>query len=120
MELLINSMMKLGAVRSRLLAKCFGGGNVLPCFRSPTVGDRNTEFVRAFLLTEAIPLIAERLGGVQAMQVNFRADTGRVIVRCLSGSPLQELVQQEQKFIPRSATGRGRCHIVLRSHESET
>ena len=55
MELLINEMMKLGADRRRLVAKCCGGGNVLASFRHPTVGDRNAQFVREFLSTENIP-----------------------------------------------------------------
>jgi chemotaxis protein CheD len=107
MEMLINSLMKLGADRSRLVAKCFGGANVLPCFQAPTVGDRNAEFVRAFLSTESIPIAGERLGGVQAIQVNFRVDTGRVILRCLSASSQQKLAREETRYIPRLQAGAG-------------
>src|SRR5580658_1230516 len=56
MELLINAMMQLGADRRRLVAKAFGGANVLAGMSSPTVGERNVSFVKDFLKTEGIRL----------------------------------------------------------------
>ena len=104
MELLINEMMKLGADRRRLVAKCCGGGNVVPCFQSPTVGDRNAQFVREFLSTENIPLLAQRLGGCHAVQVSFRTDTGNVRVHSVGGSPLQVVVNEERKLLRKRPT----------------
>ncbi len=77
MELLINAIMKAGGDRRRLEAKVFGGGNVVSSLQSPTVGELNAAFIREFLATERIPIVAQRLGGTQPVQVNFRTDTGK-------------------------------------------
>jgi chemotaxis protein CheD len=95
MELLINALMKLGADRRRLVAKAFGGANVLPYFRTPTVGDLNAKFVRQFLATERIPLLAERMGGIQAVRAVFHAHSGRAFVHTLDGTRLPRIVREE-------------------------
>ena len=81
MELLINGLMKLGCDRYRLIAKAFGGANVLAGLKHRSTGDMNTAFVRKFLADEGIPLVAQRLGGAHGVQVRFSTDTGEVLVR---------------------------------------
>ena len=98
MELLINKMMRLGGDRRRFVAKAFGGGNVLPCLLAPTVGDRNASFVRDFLALEGIRLVAQRLGGESAVEIRFRTDTGKVIVRSADGSPLSATAITEEAY----------------------
>jgi chemotaxis protein CheD len=95
MELLINALMRIGADRRRLAAKAFGAGNVLPVFQTPTIGDLNAQFVRDFLATERIPLLAQRLGGWQAVRVFFHSHTGRAFVHTLDGSRLPKIVREE-------------------------
>ncbi len=63
MELLINAIMKEGGDRRKLVAKAFGAGNVVASLQSPTIGEQNATFIRTFLATEGIPLVAQRLGG---------------------------------------------------------
>ncbi|GGH10951.1 chemotaxis protein CheD [Silvibacterium dinghuense] len=98
MELLINETMKRGALRSRLEAKAFGAANVLHVLQRPSVGEMNAAFVREFLATEGIPLLGHRLGGTQALQVSFRTDTGRTLVRTADGSRLQKIVHEEESY----------------------
>ena len=93
MELLINEMMHLGAHRRRMVAKAFGAANVLTALQRPTVGDLNAAFVREFLAAERIPLIGQRLGGNHALQVCFRTDTGKAIVRSVDGSRLPAILE---------------------------
>jgi chemotaxis protein methyltransferase CheR len=84
MELLINEIMKLGGDRRRLQAKVFGGASLLGFSDSPwNVANRNCEFVRDFLQTERIPVVAQRLGGNQPLRVYFRTDTAKVLVKVL-------------------------------------
>jgi chemotaxis receptor (MCP) glutamine deamidase CheD len=70
MEVLINEMMKLGARRKTLQAKIFGGGDI---FRAAhpymIIGEKNIQFVREFLETESIPVMASRVGGKQGLTV---------------------------------------------------
>ena len=98
MELLINAVMRQGGDRRRLVAKAFGAGNVLPVFSTPTVGELNAKFVRDFLRTEGIPLLAERLGGDQAVRVSFHTHTGRALVHTVDGSRLPKLIREETEF----------------------
>lgn len=98
MELLINALMKLGADRRRLVAKAFGGANVLPVFQTPTVGELNARFVRQFLATERIPLLAERLGGNQGVRAIFHTHSGRAFVHTLDGSRLAKILRDEVSY----------------------
>lgn len=98
MELLINQLMRNGAERKRLVAKAFGGGSILAKLARTTIGDDNAKFVREFLATERIPLIAQRLGGSQAVNVCFRPDTGRATVRTVDGSRLSKIIHAETSY----------------------
>ena len=92
MELLINELMKLGADRRRFVAKAFGGANVLQRIKMRSIGDENARFVREFLSTERIPLVAERLGGDHAVHLYFRTDTGKASVHTVDGSTLPRII----------------------------
>jgi chemotaxis protein CheD len=81
MELLINQLMKTGAVRKNLEAKVFGGGNVIPNMSSMKIGDRNANFVRQYLKNEDIRIIGEDLCDSYARKVYFFPLTGRVLVK---------------------------------------
>ncbi|HYU16589.1 MAG TPA: chemotaxis protein CheD [Candidatus Acidoferrum sp.] len=82
MELLINEIMRLGGDRRRLKAKLFGASSVLDLAAS-NVPARNAAFAREFLVTEGIPLVAERLEGDRPLEIHFFTDTGRALVRTL-------------------------------------
>ncbi|WP_147694710.1 chemoreceptor glutamine deamidase CheD [Vogesella mureinivorans] len=96
MELLINDMLKLGANRSTLEAKVFGGGNVIAGMTTVNIGQRNAGFVRAFLAQENIPIVAEDLGLDVARKIYFFTDTGKVMVKKIN--PQQTLVQEEESY----------------------
>jgi len=98
MELLINGIMKLGGDRRGFVAKAFGGGNVLPGFITPTVGELNSDFVREFLLAESIPLVAQRMGGLKAVRVSFHTYTGRAFVHTIDGSRLPAIIREETSY----------------------
>lgn len=96
MELLINELMKIGADRKKLVAKAFGGASVLEGIKLLSIGNENAKFVREFLATEKIPLVAERLGGTHAVHLYFRTDTGRATVHTVDGSGLPKIVNAER------------------------
>jgi chemotaxis protein CheD len=75
MEILVNSLIKQGALRERLEAKLFGGGRMLASL--PDIGRRNGEAAIAFLRGENINLRAQSLGGSQARRVRFWPATGK-------------------------------------------
>ena len=98
MELLINAIMNKGGMRRQLVAKAFGAGNVVASLQSPTIGELNAVFVRRFLATERIPLVAQRLGGLRPVQVNFRTDTGKIAVHTVDGSRLPLILSAENDY----------------------
>jgi chemotaxis protein CheD len=75
MELLINGLLQRGAVRSRLEAKLFGGGQVLDNLTD--IGVQNAAFAHRFLNAERIAVVGASVGGVQARRVRFWPTTGR-------------------------------------------
>ena len=88
MELLINGLIRTGAVRARLRAKLFGGARIVDGLSD--IGARNAEFALDFLRRENIPCVGQSLGGAQARRILFWPATGRVQQRFLSNVPLHE------------------------------
>jgi chemotaxis protein CheD len=75
MELLINEMLKLGAKKQYIQAKAFGGSTLIGNGSSDNiflnVGAVNSKFIHEFLTHEAIPLVAENLGGKEGRMIHF-------------------------------------------------
>lgn len=101
MEILINHLLKLGARKSNLVAKVFGGGRVMESLVSSQVGERNARFVRDFLRTEGIPMAAADLLDVYPRKVYFFPDTGRVLVKKLVRLHNDTLLRREKEYAAR-------------------
>jgi chemotaxis protein CheD len=99
MELLINDMVKLGASRSGLKAKIFGGASVLGRAQEGKflcVNEVNQRFIRDYLATERIPIVTEDLGGTLGRVIHFHSDSFRVYRRFIL--PVQtEVVEIKEK-----------------------
>lgn len=101
MELLINRMMSIGAIRKRLQAKVFGGatlfgrsdgvGNFL------CVGEVNCKFIREFLGTEGIPLLAVDLGGEEGRVIHFSNGDFAVYVRKIARDRSGALARRDHR-----------------------
>lgn len=98
MEILINQLLKIGARRQNLEAKVFGGGNVVKGFTVTNVGERNADFVRDFLKTEKIPIVAEDLLDIYPRKVYFFPETGRVLVKKLKNMHNDTILLREQEY----------------------
>ena len=83
MEILINSLTNLGAHRTLLEAKVFGGGNVLPGMTQLNIGQRNADFALRFLNAERIRVVARDLIDVYPRKVYYFPRTGKVLVKKL-------------------------------------
>jgi chemotaxis protein CheD len=82
MELLINAIMRLGGNRKKMVAKTFGGANMLTALaKENAVGARNVEFVVNFLLSEKIKILSRDFGGHDSRKIFFRIATGDVFLR---------------------------------------
>ena len=103
MELLINSMLKSGSLKSNLEAKVFGGANVLKNVTGDSIGEKNAQFVMDYLNAENIPVAAADLGGSRARKVFYFPLTGRVLVQNLTqavGKNAFELERSYQRKLP--------------------
>jgi chemotaxis protein CheD len=101
MEILINDLLKAGARRENLEAKVFGGGAVLQGFNAINVGERNAAFVRSFLKTENIRILAEDLNDVHPRKVYYFPRSGKVLVKKLRQLNNNTLVNREQDYASR-------------------
>jgi chemotaxis protein CheD len=99
MEKLVNEILKLGGERRRLRAKVFGAGHVLNINSvGMSVPEKNALFIKAFLATEGIPIMAQRLGGVNPLQVHFFTDSGKALLRILATERANEVIAEEERY----------------------
>lgn len=113
MEVLINDMVHLGADRRRLVAKVFGGAQVLQGFDKLDVGAMNSEFVLNFLRVEGIQLLAQDLLGVCPRKIHFFPATGKVQVKKLDAQPDDTVQRQEREYLRRLADSTGGGEIEI-------
>lgn len=97
MEQLINALLRLGARRSAMVAKAFGGANMSP--RLNPIGDANACFARQFLASEGIPCLAESYGGVNARRVLFWPHSGKAQQMIVPG-----LIDEPRPKVERAGT----------------
>ena len=98
MELMINDMFKLGAVRERLVAKVFGGANVLSALSLPNIGQQNNAFVQAYLAAENIPILSSDVEGVYSRKIYFFPDTGEVKLKRLTAIKNTTISEREALY----------------------
>jgi chemotaxis protein CheD len=98
MEMMINQLLKIGARKSNLEAKLFGGGSVLRGFTSINVGARNAEFAQDYLRNENIPVVSEDLLDNCPRKIYFFPTSGRVLVKKLRNMHNKTIVDREQAY----------------------
>jgi len=91
MELLINRIIRLGGRKDRMVARVFGGANMLN--NGISVGERNGKFALEFLQAEEIEVLGESLGGNQARRIRFRPDTGKAQQKFAKDTTVTEKVE---------------------------
>jgi chemotaxis protein CheD len=85
---LINSMEKLGAERSRLVAAVAGGASVR-CEREHfEIGRRNAEAVVKQLENLGIRCVAHDLGGTFGRTVTMSTESGNIVVNTVAGEDM--------------------------------
>jgi len=95
MEVLVNAMLNKGAQKQRMVAKAFGGGNVVSSLRK-SIGDGNIDFTREWLEREGIPLVSSDFGGPWARKVVFAPDTGDAYCKRIVSTQATSQVEKEE------------------------
>ena len=101
MEVLINQILKSGARRENLEAKVFGGGKVLRGFSMLNVGERNAAFVRSYLDSEKVRIVAEDLNATYPRKVCFFPKSGKVLMKKLMQDGDKAMATREQEYVKR-------------------
>ncbi len=84
-EQLVAALLALGSRRDDLVAKLFGGANVITAFRGEReqLGARNVAVARHELDRARVPLVAEDVGGKRGRKLIFHTDDGLARVRLI-------------------------------------
>jgi chemotaxis protein CheD len=97
MELLINDILKNGGRRENLEVKITGGGRMLA--NMSDIGKRNIDFVRKFLVTEGLEIVAEEVGDIYPRKVQYHPGTGKVRVKKLRSMHDDTIARREHAYL---------------------
>ncbi|MCV6639049.1 chemoreceptor glutamine deamidase CheD [Candidatus Albibeggiatoa sp. nov. NOAA] len=97
MEHMINEILKYGGKRRNLEIKLFGGGKIMS--HVANIGQQNIDFIKDYVKTESLNLLAEDLGGIYPRKILFYPKTGRVRVKKLRS--MEQIVAQREKVYQR-------------------
>ena len=84
LPVLLDQLIGMGAVKSRITAKIAGGSQMFSFVQATDImriGDRNSEAVRAVLKNLSIKLLAEDVGGNYGRTVELMLDTGIFVIK---------------------------------------
>lgn len=82
---LIEKMLNLGSQKKDLLAKIFGGGDLINSASGLlNIGERNIILASDILKAEKIPIFSCDVGGKKGRKIVFNTSTGSVLVKKLS------------------------------------
>lgn len=91
MELLINAMLKRGAMRRNLKARIYGGATMRQGLGE--IGNNNIQFARRFLANESIAILGENVGGTSARRIEFRPAAGLSRCKTVSSQPVEPIIK---------------------------
>jgi chemotaxis protein CheD len=97
MELLINTLLKHGGNRTQLEVKIVGGGKILA--HMTDIGQRNIAFVRTYLRTEGLRLVAEDVGDVYPRKVYYYPGSGKVRMQKLRSLHNDTILHRERDYM---------------------
>ncbi|HPX60732.1 MAG TPA: chemotaxis protein CheD [Deltaproteobacteria bacterium] len=101
MELLINDMLSKGARKNRMRAKVFGGASIMinreKVGNFACVGSVNCKFIREFLNSEGIPIVAENLGGTSGRVIHFMNGDFSIYMRRIDHTRSERLATRDRE-----------------------
>jgi chemotaxis protein CheD len=89
MKFLLDKMLRMGSNQGNIVAKLFGGGEVLTYENSNfNIGKKNIEVALDFICEHEIRIISKSVGGVMGRKIIFNTLTGIVRHKYLASSEL--------------------------------
>lgn len=96
MEFLLNEMIKLGATKTNIVCKVFGGANMMASTQA--IGDLNGRFVLEYARRESLTVAASDLGGDRGRRIVFDPASGRAWRRLLNPGAAGALARAERRI----------------------
>ena len=91
-EKLLNNMLEMGSQKKSLIAKVFGGGEVIEVRTANfNIGARNIELAYDFLEKLRIPIMAASVGGKTGRKIQFNTFDGSVKMKFVQTSVNNEI-----------------------------
>jgi chemotaxis protein CheD len=76
---LLEKMLSMGCMKKNLIAKIFGGGNIIETSTAQfMIGDRNIAVAKDMLQELNLHIISQSVGGCQGRKIQFNTMTGEV------------------------------------------
>lgn len=97
MDILIREVIRMGAIRSNLEVKLFGGGNVQRSMTETNVGEINADFAVNYVRNKGIQLVSHDLVDIYPRKVIFYPKNGLVMVKKLKVDPTT-IINEERSY----------------------
>jgi len=97
-------MLVLGSNQKNIIAKVFGGGNILEGSTSQfMIGDRNVTVAKDMLMELKIQIVSQSVGGTLGRKIQFNVVTGEVKQKMIDKQPVvnanaEVLIQNLDKY----------------------
>jgi chemotaxis protein CheD len=85
-EKLIEKLESLGSNKNNLIAKVFGGGEVINSNNQFSIGERNVQVATQLLKEHKIRIVSSSTGGNLGRKIIFYTETGEVMHRFIKSS----------------------------------
>ena len=108
MEALLNGLLVKGAKKPRLQAKAFGGGTIIDTDGgSLSIGMRNANFAKEWLMREGIPLLSSDLLGPWSRKIIFLPFNGEAFCRRqITNMATAEVIAREERTYAQTLTSK--------------
>lgn len=97
MEHLINDILKHGGRRENLEIKIVGGGRIIAGMTN--IGSKNISFIREYLQTEGMDILAEDVGDIYPRKVVYYPLTGKVQVKKMRSLHNDTIRAREERYM---------------------
>ena len=84
---LIEGMVNVGCSRKHIVAKIFGGGNVIDVSQEDMmIGRKNILIAKEILREHGIKIVAQDVGGTKGRRIMMQSDNGKILLKYTSGN----------------------------------
>jgi len=99
MEHMINDILSHGGKRRHLEVKICGGGRVLWNMKLMDIGQKNIDFIKDYIWTEGLTIVAEDVGDIYPRKVQYLPATGSMKIKKLRAMHNDTIIKRERQYV---------------------